>query len=336
MKAWRYAARRLALFLPQVMGVTTLVFVISRLLPGNPAFLLAGPRASPETIQRLTESLGLDKPILEQYFQYLGALSRGDLGRSWLTSQPVIDDLLQRFPATFELITFSMLLAFAIALPLGVATALRPGGIADRIARGYGLLAGGLPDFWWALMLIFVLYGILTIVPAPIGRLDLDVVAPGRVTGMLVVDSIVAGDLRALGSAVAHLSLPAFTLAFVYAGPILKMTRSSMGEAMDSKFITYATAMGLPRRVVVRYALRNALLPVITMVGVIFSYLLSGAVLVEQIFAWGGIGQYAVQAVANSDYQALTGVVLTTTVFSLLIYLAVDLLYLAVDPRVQY
>lgn len=336
MKGWKYTGRRLLLFVPQMLGVTTIVFIISRLLPGNPAYLIAGPRASEETIRNVTERLGLDRPIWEQYLTYLSGLIQGDLGRSWRTSQAVVDDLLQRFPATFELITAALLVAFMIAIPLGVMAALRPGGVADRASRAYSLFAGGLPDFWWALMLIFVLYSILSIVPPPIGRLDLDVAAPARVTGMLLVDSLLAGDLRALASAGSHLALPAFTLGFVYAGPILKITRTSMGEVMQSKFITYARASGLPRRKVIRYAIRNALLPVITMVGIIYSYLLSGAVLVEQIFAWGGIGQYAVQAVASSDYMALSGVVLVTTLFSLVVYMVVDLLYLAVDPRIQY
>ncbi len=334
---WRtYLLRRLVLFVPQVLAVVTIVFVIVRLLPGNPAYLLAGPRASAEQIAAVTRDLGLDQPIPVQYLRYMGGLARGDLDRSFLTSQPVAVDLLHRFPATLELITCAVILAFLIAIPLGVASALWPGGIVGRIAGGYGLLAGALPDFWWGLMLALVFFGILGVVPAPIGRIDLSIAPPPTVTGFYTVDSLVTGNWAALGSSLAHLVLPAVTLAFVYAGPIVKITQSSMREALGARYIRYATALGLSRATVTRYALRNALLPVITMVAIVYAYLLSGDVLIEQVFGWGGVGQYAVQAVASSDYAALTGVVLSTTLFSLSVYLVVDLLYLAIDPRVQY
>lgn len=334
---WRtYLLRRLLLFVPQALAVVTIVFVIVRLLPGNPAYLLAGPRASQEQIAALTRDLGLDQPIPVQYVRYMSGLTRGDLDRSYLTSQPVTEDLLHRFPATLELITCSLILAFLIAIPLGVMSAVRPKGIVGRTASGYGLLAGALPDFWWGLMLALIFFGILRIAPAPVGRLDFSLTPPPTVTGLYSVDSLLAGDWAAFGSSIAHLVLPSVTLAFVYAGPILKITQSSMREALGARYIRYATALGLGRGTVARYALRNALLPVITMIGIVYAYLLSGDVLVEQVFGWGGIGQYAVQAVSGSDYAALTGVVLLTTLFSLSVYLVVDLLYLAVDPRVHY
>src|SRR5581483_297426 len=336
MKSWAYVLRRLALLVPQALGVTTVVFVLIRLLPGNPAYLIAGSLATQDVIDSVTKQLGLDRPLWEQYVNYVASVARGDLGKSWLTSQSVSDDLLQRFPATFELITCALVLAFLIALPLGMMTALRPGGIADRIAAGYGMLAGAMPDFWWGLVLIFVLFGQLHIAPAPLGRIDLTVSAPAKVTGLYTIDSVLAGNWAALRSSLAHLALPAFALAFVYAGPILKMTRTTMTQVLLGNFIMYARASGLPERVVARYALRNALLPVITMTGITYGYLIGGAVLIEQIFAWGGLGQYAVQAITSSDYMAVSGMVLAATIFSLLVYLVVDLLYLAVDPRIRY
>lgn len=332
----RYAARRVLLLIPQVIAVTTVIFFLIRLLPGDPAYMLAGSLASQDVIDSIRLQLGLDRPLWEQYITYLGQVAQGDLGRSWLTSSQVTEDILSRFPATLELITLALMLAFCIALPLGMISALRPRTLIDRIASSYGMLAGAMPDFWWALFLVFLLYGIFQIVPAPIGRIDLMLLPPPRVTGFYIIDSVLAGDWQALRSSLAHLALPTFTLAFVYAGPILKIARVTMAEALRGQYIQYARASGLPGNVIARYAVRNALLPVITMTGITYGYLIGGAVLVEQIFAWGGLGQYAVQAITSSDYMAVSGVVLATTVFSLLVYLAVDLLYVAVDPRIRY
>jgi len=334
--AGRYVIRRLVLLVPQVLGVTTIVFFLIRLLPGDPAYMIAGSLATKDVIASVRRQLGLDRPIWDQYIIYLDRVAHGDLGKSWLTSSQVTQDILQRMPATLELITLALILAFCIALPLGMLTALRPGTVIDRLASAYGMLAGAMPDFWWALFLVFILFGKLRVVPAPIGRLDIALVPPPQVTGFYTVDSIIAGDWPVFWSALAHLALPTFTLAFVYAGPILKMARSTMSQALLGNFVQYARASGLPGHVVARYALRNALLPVITMTGITYGYLIGGAVLIEQIFAWGGLGQYAVQAITSSDYMAVSGVVLTTTMFSLLVYLAVDLIYLAVDPRIRY
>jgi ABC-type dipeptide/oligopeptide/nickel transport system permease component len=336
MTATRYIARRFLFLVPQILGVTTVVFVLIRLLPGDPAYLIAGSLATKDVIASIREQMGLNRPIWDQYLIYLGNVAQGDLGKSWLTSSPVTADILQRLPATLELITLALALAFFIAIPLGMLTALKPGSVADRISSAYGMLAGAMPDFWWALFLVFLLFGQLQLVPAPIGRLDIALLPPPQVTGFYTIDSILAGDWPALGSALAHLALPAFTLAFVYAGPILKMARTTMSQALLGNFILYGRASGLPRRTIARYALRNALLPVITMTGITYGYLIGGAVLIEQVFSWGGLGQYAVQAITSSDYMAVSGVVLATTLFSLLVYLAVDLLYLAVDPRIRY
>jgi peptide/nickel transport system permease protein len=336
MTVGRYVLRRLLLLVLQVLGVTTVVFFLIRLLPGDPAYMMAGPLATKEVIASVRHQLGLDRPIWDQYVVYLDRVAHGDLGRSWLTSSQVTQDILQRLPATLELITLGLILAFCIVLPLGMLSALRPGTIVDRVASAYGMLAGALPDFWWALFLVFLFFGRLRLFPPPMGRIGLLLSPPPRVTGFYTIDSIIAGDWPALWSALGHLALPTFTLAFVYGGPILKMVRSSMSQALLGNFVQYARASGLPGRIVARYALRNALLPVITMTGITYGYLIGGAVLIETIFAWGGVGQYAVQAITSSDYMAVSGVVLVMTVFSLLVYLAMDLLYLAVDPRIRY
>lgn len=336
MTVGRYVARRLLLLVPQVLGVTTAVFFIIRLLPGDPAYMIAGPLATKEVIASVRRQLGLDHSIWYQYAVYVDRVAHGDLGRSWLTSSQVTQDILQRLPATLELITLGLILAFCIDLPLGMLSALRPGTVIDRIASGYGMLAGALPDFWWALFLIFIFFGKMRMFPAPVGRIGMALLPPPRVTGFYTIDSIISGDWPALWSALGHLALPVFTLAFVYGGPILKMARASMSQALLGNYVQYARASGLPGRIVARYALRNALLPVITMTGITYGYLIGGAVLIETIFAWGGVGQYAVQAITSSDYMAVSGVVLTMTVFSLLVYLAMDLIYLAVDPRIRY
>jgi len=247
-----------------------------------------------------------------------------------------MDDLVERVPATLELITVSFLLAVLIAVPLGVLLATRGGGGAQRAVMGYGLLAGAIPDFWLALLLAFVFYFQLRWLPAPIGQLDIAISTPPFVTGMLLIDSVLAGDWEALRSHIAHLVLPVATLTLLYAAPILKMTRSSMESVLGSGFIRYSRAAGLPNSQVMRYALRNALSPVVTLVGVLYGILLSGAVLVEQVYGWGGAGQYAVQSILNSDYLAIQGFVLVAGAFALLVYLVVDIVHLLIDPRIQY
>ena len=213
----------------------------------------------------------------------------------------MLDDLVQRFPATLELVTFGLLLAILVGVPLGVASAFNEKGWLGRVANFYGLTAGALPDFWLALVLIFVFYTILQVVPAPLGRIDFIVLTPATVTGFLTIDSLLAGNWQAFYSAASHLCLPVLTLGLVNAGPILKMTQSTMDRMLQSDYSRYEVLSGLPRGMVVRHALRNSLPSIITIISVLYGYLLGGAVLVEIVFSWGGAGQYAVQGVLNSD-----------------------------------
>jgi peptide/nickel transport system permease protein len=223
---------------------------------------------------------------------------------------------------------------------LGVLISLRGAGLfgrlAERFSFGYGLMAGAIPDFWFALILVFVFFHLLGVVSAPVGQLDLSVDTPPRITGMLLLDSLLTTRWDAFLSAVGHLILPVATLVFVNAAPVLRMTRSSIANVMGSDFIRFSRANGLPDGVIIRYALKNALLPIITLSGVLYTILLSGAVLTETIFSWGGIGQYAVQSVVNADWFPLQAVVLLTATFSLLVFLVLDLLYAVVDPRIKY
>jgi peptide/nickel transport system permease protein len=291
--------------------------------------------ATEESIAALREQLGLTGSIWSQFVAYLGQLARGDLGVSLFTSNPVAQDLLERAPATLELIVYAMILTVTVAVWLSVRAVIRPGSAADVGGRIYGLAAGAIPDFWVGLLLIYFFFTVLGVAAAPFGRIDPMLSPPPAVTGFYTLDSLIALDWRAFVSSAGRLVLPVATLALVNAGALMKMTRTVFAEVWRSEFIRHQRASGLPERWIVRRALRNSLPPLITIVGFLFGFLLGAAVLVETIFAWGGIGQYAVQAVINSDYPALQGFVLVASAFVLIVYLVVDILYELVDPRIE-
>jgi ABC-type dipeptide/oligopeptide/nickel transport system permease component len=321
---------------PQLLGIVFVSFLLVKSIPGDPAVLMLGPTATPEAIASLRSKLGLDHSLPVQFWIYLKNLAHGDLGTSWQTTRPVLEDLVQRFPATLELVTLGLLVAVLIGVPLGLASAFKEKGIIAQIANFYGLGAGSVPDFWLALVLIFVFYTLLQWAPAPLGRIDLAVIPPPPVTGVLTIDAVLAGDWLALHSAAAHLVLPVLTLGLINAGPILKMTQSAMEKVLQSDFSRYEVLCGMPHRLVVRHALRNALPSVVTIISVLYGFLIGGAVLVEMVFSWGGAGQYAVQGVLNSDLYPVLGFVLFSAIFSLFVYLAVDLIYFAIDPRISH
>jgi len=329
-----FLGQRMLFILPQLFGILLVSFFLIKSIPGDPAVLMLGPTATGDAVAALRTKLGLDHTLPVQFWYFLTGLVHGDLGTSWQTTRPVLDDLLQRFPATLELVTFGLLLAILIGVPLGVASASNERGWLGRIANAYGLTAGALPDFWLALVLIFAFYTILQVVPAPLGRIDFAVLPPSTVTGFLTIDSLLAGNWAAFASAASHLCLPVLTLGIVNAGPILKMTQSTMERMLQSDYSRYEVLSGLPRGMVVRHALRNSLPSIITIISVLYGYLLGGAVLVEIVFSWGGAGQYAVQGVLNSDIYPVLGFVLLSAIFSLFVYLAVDILYFAIDPRI--
>jgi len=238
-------------------------------------------------------------------------------------------------PATLELITYAMLLTVVLGVTLAVLSVVWKGGLIDAGTRIYGLAAGAIPDFWVGLLLIFFLFYMAGIVPAPFGRIDALVTAPPQVTGFYTIDSLLAGDVSAFWSSMGRLLLPVLTLTIVNAGALMKMTKTTFSDIYRSEFVRYQRACGLSERTIIRGALRNSLPPVITLVGFLFGFLLGAAVLVETIFSWGGLGQYAVQAVINSDYPALQGFVLVAAAFILIVYLVVDILYELADPRIK-
>lgn len=329
-----FAGKRVLFTVPQLLAVSVIVFFLIRLLPGDPTYMLAGPYATVERIGEVHARLGLDQPLFTQYFDYLKRTLKGDFGTSWRTSQPVLLDLQQRLPATLELVVGAVLLSVLIGVPLGVAVAMNRGGIADRLVFVYGMLAGSLPDFWIGLLLILLFFYALHWTPPPVGQLDFAVSTPDHVTGAYIVDAALTGNWPTFWSAVGNIVLPLATLVIVYMPLVLKTTRSTMEEMLEAKFVLYAKASGLSRWLQLRYALRNALPPVVTVIGIVFWFLLGGAVLVETIFAWGGLGQYAVESVINADYAPIQAVVLVTAVFTTIVFLVVDIVYYLLDPRI--
>ena len=337
MKLWVYMVKRVALAIPTLLGVTVICFAFVRVLPGNPAYLIAGPYASESDVAAIIEELGLNKPLYEQYLIYLSNLLRGDLGFAFFTSQPVAKDLMVRFPATLELANLSLLFAFGLGIPLGVIAAVKRNSWFDHVTRMVSIVGVSTPLFCSGLLFIFLFYSELQLAPAPIGRIDMFITPPPTVTGMLVIDSILAGDLAALRSSLSHLLLPSLTLGLSMLAPILRMVRSAMLEVLETRYITAATAYGLPRReIIYGHALRNAMLPIITTIAVFYGFALSGMVLVETIFSWPGIGLYAINAILNSDYAAIQGIVVFITLIYVTLYIVVDCIYALVDPRVAY
>ena len=330
-----YLAKRTAASLLAVLGALCLVFFVSHVLPGNPV-LSRATAASTQTIQQVQEQLGLNDPIGTQFVHYFSGLPHGDLGESYVSGRSVASDLRQRAPASIELAIYATLLALLVSVPLGIYAAVHQGKLADRVARAISSLAVSMPSFWVALILIYLFYFRAGIGAAPLGRLDATMEPPPDVTGLYTVDSLLHGQWSVFANALWHLVLPAVTLAIVVIAPLVRITRATMLEVLTQPFITCGRALGLSERdVILRDALRNSLASVLTVTGLVFGYLVSGSLLVEQIFAWPGIGQYAFSALTNNDVQAIEGFVLVVAVVYVGINWAVDILYGVIDPRVR-
>ncbi|MEM9003276.1 MAG: ABC transporter permease [Cyanobacteria bacterium P01_F01_bin.86] len=326
--------RRAAAAIPSVLGVIVITFVLTRALPGDPAAYFAGPAATQEAIDQIRANLGLDRSLPEQFFIYVGELLRGDLGTSLTTGQTVMSDLLTRLPASLELTLAGLLFALTLALPFGILAATRPGSWLDHGVRVLATAGVSLPPFFTGLLLVYVFYFRWGIAPAPLGRLDILFSSPERVTGLFLVDSLLAGSLDTFWAALSQLVLPAVTLGLFALAPLARVTRAAMLGVLSSDFIRTARASGLaPSTILFGYALRNAMLPVVTTLGVVFSFLLGANVLVEKVFAWPGIGSYAVSALVASDYAAVQGFVLTMALLYVVLNLVIDLLYVVIDPR---
>ena len=328
---------RLVSSLPALLGVVILTFLLMRVLPGDPAvFFASGPNAGQAEIEDLRKSFGLDRPVPEQLVYYLRDVATGNLGRSLTTGQAVATDLRQRLPASLELTLTALILALTLAIPLGIAAALRPGSLVDHGVRLMCTLGVCVPTFVSGLILIYVFYYVLGLAPDPTGRLDVFVSPPLRITGFLLIDSLLAGDTEAFRAAASQLVLPATTMALFVLAPLARMTRAAMLAVMSSDFVRTARAMGLSRRrVIFVYALRNALLPVITIAGIVFSTMLGANILVEKVFSWPGVASYALDALLASDYAPVQGFVLLMATIFVFVNLTVDVLYSLVDPRVS-
>lgn len=330
------ALKRIASSIPSLIGVVIVTFLLTRVLPGDTASYFAGPAATPAAIAEIRQKLGLDLPLPVQFWNYVADLVRGNLGMSLTTGQPVVKEIASRLPASAELTLCGLILALAIALPLGVLAALRQGSWIDHLCRIVATAGVSLPVFFTGLLFVYAFYFLLGWAPAPLGRLDVFASAPPNVTGFYLVDSLIARDFETFRAAAAQIALPAITLAVFSLAPIARITRASMLSVLGSEFIRTARAAGLePSTVVIRYALRNALLPIVTTLGMVFSFLLGANVLVEKVFAWPGIGSYAVEALIASDYAPVQGFVLAMAILYVFLNLCIDLLYGVIDPRVR-
>ena len=339
----RYITRRTLIGFIQLFCLVIAVFFLIRLLPADPVSRLVGLNSSADAYDQAARQLGLNRPLLQQLGIYIGlfpdiqaGLFQGSLGVSWVTGSPVGSEIEVFLPVTLQLITIAFILAFFISIPVGMLGALNPGKAADKGVFVYSLFAGSQPEFWWGLLFVYVFYFQLGWAPAPLGQLSPLTFPPESVTGFMLIDTLIAGEVGKFFEASHHLMMPVITLAFILSGPIIKMVRQNMLRALQSDFVLYANLIGLPRKRVARYALRAAMGPSMTLIGILYGFMLSGAVLVESVFSLGGIGQYAIRSVLAFDYPAIQGVVLVITAISLIVYLLLDLIHATIDPRIAY
>lgn len=325
---------RLVFLVLVLLGVSLITFMISHLIPGDPARLIAGDRATPEIVEKIREDMGLNRSLPEQYALYFRGILSGDLGTSLRTRRPVAQDLKLFFPATLELAFVALFLAAIAGIPLGVASAVWRDKPIDHIVRALAVTGISTPAFWLGLLLIVLCYGKLGWLPGG-GRIDQDIVRPDTITGFLLIDSLLAGNPAAFLSALKHLLLPALTLGFVHLGIVARQFRSAMLEEIQQDYVRTARANGLSERsIIFREVLPNALIPSVTVLGLALGDLLYGAVLTETVFAWPGMGAYVVNSIQALDFPAVMGFTIVVSFVYVLVNLAVDLLYMFIEPRI--
>jgi peptide/nickel transport system permease protein len=329
-------ARRAVFLVGVLLGVTILTFLLAHVVPTDPARLLAGPHATAAQLVQIRHQYGLDRPLIAQYLTYLGNMLHGDLGTSLHTQRAVADDLSQFLPATIELTLAALLFALGLGMLLGILAAAMRNRWPDSLVALVSISGLAMPAFWLGLLGQWLFYDVLGWLPAG-GRLDLGMVPPPHHTGLYTVDSLLAGRLDLFGNAIWHLILPALVLGLGTLGVITRMIRGSLIEALSQDYVRTARAKGLTRtRVILRHALRNSLMPTLTVAGLQLGYLLSGAILVETVFNWPGLGLYTTQSILAADYTPIVGITLVIALMYVLVNTAVDLLYAAMDPRVRY
>jgi ABC-type dipeptide/oligopeptide/nickel transport system permease component len=320
-----------------LLGIASIVFVVSRMTPADPLVQIIGERNlnNPEVVAAAEEKWGLDQPVVVQYVKYMQNLLHGDMGISFTTRQPVVEDLWNRLPATLELTLAAMLIGVFFGVGLGIVAARKRNGFFDVVARFFALIGSSLPAFWTGLLGLYIFYAKLDILPGP-GRLAPRATPPDKVTGFYTVDSLLAGDWTTFREAVMHLILPASILGWGVVGIVTRLVRASLLDEFNMEYVRVARAMGLRERTVVNsHALRNALLPTITIVAFTFAFLLTGAVLTETVFSWPGVGSYAVEASRTLDFPAIIGVTILGGTAFLFTNLATDIIYAFADPRIR-
>jgi peptide/nickel transport system permease protein len=332
----RFVFYRLFLSIIALLGVVIAVFLITRLLPSNPAALRAGPMASEQLIKSLEKEMGLDKPLYSQFGDYLNSLAHLDLGTSWRTSEPVKEELARRLPATIELALTAFLFATIVGTILGCVAAINSGNIIDQIIRILATLGSSVASFWLALVGVFVFYSSLKWAAAPVGRLAIGATSPVGGTGLFIIDSIISGNASLLKDSASHLWLPALALGLVSCAPTIKMSRAAMKDVLKSDYIRTARAIGIPMsQIYFKDALGNAAITILTSLGMTFGYMMSGNLIIEQVFSWPGIGFYAWKAMITNDFNVVQGFVLLIACIYIFVNLLVDILYAVLDPRIR-
>ncbi|RSN74815.1 ABC transporter permease [Candidatus Methanodesulfokora washburnensis] len=336
MNFWAYLARRVALMIFTLFGIVVITFIISHVIPADPIGAILGPQAPPELVEKVRHEWGFDRPMWDQFVDYLWKLLHGDLGKSIRTNKPVMSDLLYYFPATIELATAALIVAIITGIPLGIISAVKKDKVPDHLSRIFVLIGVSMPVFWLGLILLFVLYYQLGVMPGP-GRLDPYITPPPRITGILTIDSLISGNFDAFKNALWHLILPSFVLGYYSSASIARITRASLLEVLRQDYIRTARAKGLRERIVLmRHAIRNSLIPTTTVIGVSYGSLLEGAVLTETIFAWPGLGRYSTGAFLSVDFLAVMGSTLLIALVYSFANFIVDIIYAFLDPRIRY
>lgn len=328
--------KRILFSIPTLLLVVIITFLLARVVPGDPVAMIAGDTATEEQREKVIVQLGLDKPLYVQFIDYCKDLLQGDFGYSWHSSNSVADDFKTRLPATLELALWAMFIAVIVGIPLGILSAIRKNSLMDHLCRIISMIGSSMPIFWLGLMLIYYLFYKMRWFPAPMGRLGITVVAPAKITGMYVLDALLAGDVKLAGECAKYLVLPSITLSMGTMSILARMTRTSMLETLNMEYVRTAKAKGLrPGKIIWKHAFTNALIPILTVLGGQFGVLMGSTVVCESIFSWPGLGTYLTQSILATDYNPVQAFTLLTAVMYVLINLVLDILYTVVDPRVR-
>lgn len=337
--SWYYLLKRLIFVVISLLGVLIITFMISHVVPGDPAVIAAGRIADPKVVEQIREELGLNKPLYQQFLIYLEQLLRMDLGRSIISKRPVIEDIKAYFPATFELVTVSLILTTLVGIWTGVISASRRNSVLDHVVRVVSLAGISMPEFWFAILLQLLFIHIFRGFPID-SRISLDVLMHypmKNITGLYILDSLLQHNWPVLKSALLHIALPAFTLTFCNLAQVTRITRAAMIEVMYQDYIQTAKATGVSSfKVIYKYGLRNALIPILTIIGMVYGFLLGGAVLTEVIFSWPGVGRYVVKAILYLDFPAIMAITIFSATIVIFLNFMVDILYVVINPVIRY